>query len=363
MKSNTKSNLIILVLIFAFLPSIFNNSSYIIGTNKNLSYNDDFNSNVDILQPSKISGQIHINNNWTTAKIAGICTGNGTYSEPYVIEDLEINSGESGTCILIENSDVYFKIENCTLTAGFPYPNSGIHLNNVIEGYLVINYCIFSANGFYLENCNNITMSGNIANNNGYGFYLENCNNITMSGNIANNNGYGIKLDNCNNNIISGNIVSNNTNWGIYLHINCYDNVISGNIVNSNSLGIYLGLSHNNIISGNTANNNDRGLFFSYSDFNIISGNTANNNDRGIYLSYSDFNIVSGNTLIGNNECISEERCQGNSFSNNGDCTYDQVSTPLISGYSLIFLFSTLSIIVIIIYIKKKNFEIKDNCT
>ena len=340
MKSNRKSNLIFLILIFAYLPSIFNNTSNMIGTNKNLVYNDDFASNVDILQTSKISGKIHIDNNWTAARDNGICYGNGTYSEPYIIEDLEINSGGSGTCILIENSNVYFKIENCTLTAGYPYPNAGIQLKNVIEGDLVINYCTFSA----------------------FGLYLENCNNITISGNIANNNGYGIKLDNSNNNNISENTASNNSYWGIDLHLNCNDNVISGNIVNNNSIGIYLALCHNDIISGNTANNNNRGIELSSSHFNIISENTANNNDRGIRLVDSDFNTVSGNTLIGNDECISEEGCQGNSFSNNGDCTYGQVSTPLISGYNSIFLISILSIIAVIIYIEKKNFEIKDSC-
>lgn len=44
------------------------------------------------------------------AKTAGICTGQGTYSDPYVIQDLVIDAGESGSCILIENSNDYFKI-------------------------------------------------------------------------------------------------------------------------------------------------------------------------------------------------------------------------------------------------------------
>ena len=70
----------------------------------------------DTPKTSMISGKIHINNNWSAAKAAGICTGNGTYSEPYIIEDLEIDAGGSGSGILIENSDVYVKIENCTVS-------------------------------------------------------------------------------------------------------------------------------------------------------------------------------------------------------------------------------------------------------
>jgi len=36
---------------------------------------------------SKISGKIHIDNNWSDVKAAGICTGLGTESDPYIIEN------------------------------------------------------------------------------------------------------------------------------------------------------------------------------------------------------------------------------------------------------------------------------------
>lgn len=47
-----------------------------------------------IYQFFAVSGKIHIDNNWTAAKSAGICTGNGTYSEPYVIDDLMVEVRE-----------------------------------------------------------------------------------------------------------------------------------------------------------------------------------------------------------------------------------------------------------------------------
>lgn len=47
------------------------------------------------LHLSLISKKIHINNNWTDAETTGICTGNGTYSNPYIIEDLVIDGGGS----------------------------------------------------------------------------------------------------------------------------------------------------------------------------------------------------------------------------------------------------------------------------
>jgi len=474
MKSNAKSNLIIIGILFALLPIITTNLSYIMDKgNKSWDTIDDFTLDMDNLKISKISGKIHIDNNWTATKSAGICTGNGTYSEPYVIKDLEINGGDSGSCILIENSDVYFKIENCTLNAGDSHPNAGIRLNNVTKGVLVINNCSFSYIGIYLSHCDNISISGNIANHNHFGIYLSVCNDINISGNTATNNyngmnlsycdnavlsgnimnkcgltisgvieqlkshnidvtnlvngkplyyynneknlgpddfldagqvllvncndslisnlnisfsniaislyycynniisgnaadnnhygiylslcensfilgntasdnNYGICLHDCYNNTISGNTASNNNYWGIYLAL-CYDNILSGNTANNNSRGIFSTVSSNNIISGNTANDNSfYGIELYFSDYNTVSGNTANNNSfYGIYLFRSRSNTISGNILIGNNECIYEENCIGNTFSDNGDCMYGQGSSGV--PIELIILVSVIS--------------------
>ena len=51
--------------------------------------------------------------NWAVAKSAGICTGEGTAGDPYVIKD-HIFSISSGRGLIIENSRVYFRIENCS---------------------------------------------------------------------------------------------------------------------------------------------------------------------------------------------------------------------------------------------------------
>ncbi|MFW9829132.1 MAG: NosD domain-containing protein [Promethearchaeota archaeon] len=429
---------LLIVAMFIVPIIVITNFSYIMDDNRNLGYKDDLTPDINDLKISDISGKIHINNNWTAAEGKGICTGNGTYHNPFVIEDLVIDGGGSGNCILIENSAVYFRIENCTLyNAGSQ--NAGIKLSYVTKGKLIINNCSFSARGIHLDICNNNTISGNTANNNSYGISLNNCNNNMVSGNIANNNSLGIHLKSSNNNIISGNTANNNSDGiylyncdnniisgntaynnsdGIYLY-NCDNNVISGNtvsnnligiilvicnvntvlgnIANFNSLGIYLALCNNNIISGNTANNNSSdgislddchnsivsgnitndnslgislsesnyntisgntansnsfGIYLYYADNNIISGNSANNNLGGILFYYSNYNTVSGNTLLGNFECISEENSQGNTFSDNGDCTYGQEEpiepVPLMALVnSLIFLISLLSIVTI----------------
>ncbi|GAG58863.1 unnamed protein product, partial [marine sediment metagenome] len=112
-----KSKIIILIalgILFVLLPMITVNTNFITGnSNKREEYNDDINLDDKNLKISAVSGKIHIDNNWSAAEAAGICTGAGTYSEPYVIEDLVIDGEGSGSCILIENSDVYFIITNC----------------------------------------------------------------------------------------------------------------------------------------------------------------------------------------------------------------------------------------------------------
>ncbi|GAH53751.1 unnamed protein product, partial [marine sediment metagenome] len=188
MKSNAKLTILILItlgILFALAPMITINPSFIAANS------DVINFDKENLKISALSGKIHIDNNWTDAWSAGICTGNGTYSEPYVIEDLVIDAGGSGSCIFIENSMVYFKIENCTLsrTESGPRWGAGIRLSNVNNSQLIGNNCSSNSVAIYLF-CNNYnnTITGNIVNNNGGGIYLSESYYNTISGNTINNN-------------------------------------------------------------------------------------------------------------------------------------------------------------------------------
>ncbi|MFX1587277.1 MAG: hypothetical protein ACFFC1_03900, partial [Promethearchaeota archaeon] len=104
---------------------------------KNTEFNDDININNKNWNTSALSERIHIDNNWTDAKVAGICTGSGTYSDPFIIKDLEIDGGGAGNGIWIQNSDAYFKIENCTVyNSGSEKGDAGIRLESVSNGTL-----------------------------------------------------------------------------------------------------------------------------------------------------------------------------------------------------------------------------------
>ncbi|MFW9819285.1 MAG: NosD domain-containing protein [Candidatus Thorarchaeota archaeon] len=144
------------------------------------SIDNDLNEKLNL---SKVSGKIHIKNNWSDAKAAGICTGNGTPSNPYLIEDLEIDGGAVGSCILIENSDDHFTILNCFFNNSkddFMLEEAGIKLVNSSNGQLINN--TFSNPGgtgifFYLSN--DTTLIGNsLKSNLEAGFRVVFCHNI-----------------------------------------------------------------------------------------------------------------------------------------------------------------------------------------
>jgi parallel beta-helix repeat protein len=268
MKSHRKTKTIILIIVgmfFAFLPIFISNFRI---NNRDLDittkYRDEF--DYDNLKISKVSGKINISGNvgWADFKAAGNCTGFGTYSEPYVIEDLVIDGDDSGTCIYIENSNVYFRIENCTLfnsgSSGSYY--SGIKLISVSNGVIFNNNVNYNDHGIYLNACNNNTVLGNNANNN----YWD-----------------GIFLETGNNNSILGNIVNSHYGSGIGSWYS-YNNIIKENIVEDNGLGISLEYSDNNKISGNTVIISNRGIHLKGSDNCAVLENDVKENYYGMYI-------------------------------------------------------------------------------
>ncbi len=255
-------------------------------------------------------------------------TGNGTYSNPYIIENYEIVASV-GHGIHIQNTDVYFIIRNVGVSNG--------RSNNYY--------------GFYLVNVSNGKLEDNTANNNLYGFLLKDSYNNTLEGNTASNNLNGITLNSSNYNALTYNIVSNNRH-GLSLD-SSHNNSLTGNEVTDNIyLGIYLGSSNNNIIMNNTATGNLNGFTLSFSNNNTITNNTANNNDHhGFRLWYSNGNILTDNIAKNNlkygmylEESNSYE-ISGNYFEDNGlGSIYEKMSEEM--DFPDIFLISAIIVVI-----------------
>ena len=388
MKSKVKIEIIIVItfgILFALALGFTISPSFITDDN------DVINSDMEKPKIPAVSGKIHINDdnpsiNWTVAKEGGICTGNGTYSDPYIIEDLEIDGEGSGNSILIENSNVYFKIVNCTLYNAEWGSEAGIGLLNVNNSQLIGNNCSYSQLGIVFGDgwgggsCYNNTLSGNIVNNNRGGILLSDSFNNTVSGNTANNNTWcGIYILACNYTVISGNTMNDNNMNGLHLAGN--NSIISGNIMNDNNMhGMWIAYSYNNTFLRNTVNNNnwsgiclfdsnyntisgntafyntECGILLFQSNHNTISRNTANYNQWGIFIYTSGYNIVSGNNLIGNDECIVELNCQGNVIQDN-DCTLNDTTSLNYLPSILIISTAIIGVSVFMIYKNRKMFR------
>ena len=325
MKAKAKSIILILIvlgIIFAFSPVITTNLSFITGnSNKRAEYSDDINLDTENLKLSAVSGKIHIDNNWSaTESTYSWCTGSGTFSDPYIIEDLVIDGGGSGSCIWIENSDVYFTIENCSLyNSGVNWDDSGISLINVDNGQLIAN--IANNSGIRFDNCKNCTISGNnVSNSNNGGIHLSYGSNNTIIGNTANY--AGISISETDSNIVSGNMLNGggiflgNANYtrifnntvehtdgdGISFHGSSNNNWISKNFVNNNTWGIsFVEQSHNNTAIDNYVNDSSAIGIEVYHDNHTILDDIITNNGNGIMITSSNNNI-SGNTISFNDE-------------------------------------------------------------
>ena len=124
---------------------------------------ENYDSNIAVyIKSSANSERIHINNNWTDTKTAGICIGEGTESNPYTLKNLIIDAGGMGNVLHIENTIEHFKIENCTFfNSGGDFHNSGIYLDNVSNGQLINNTTYDNTHGMSIWSCLNLTIVRN----------------------------------------------------------------------------------------------------------------------------------------------------------------------------------------------------------
>jgi parallel beta-helix repeat protein len=201
---------------------------------------------------------------------------------------------------------------------------SGIQIINT-DRYLIIKDCFIqnslgstSSGGIFLQNCQNINITGCEIFDNEGGIVTWNTNHISISDNNILDGGMGIRFQYSNNCIVSDNFISSGTMSGIHLR-RSHHNTISGNEASHNRLyGIKLEESTNNIISGNNA---------SYNGYSGISLETDTENNQ-VYQ-----NIVCNN-----------ERGNVDDLGSNNDVHDNEECTVLIPSYSLLWMLGFVSL-------------------
>jgi len=159
--------------------------TYIVGTvNSNDSrpiYGDPFHYGTKIhIDGNLMSG----NKSWTWISTRAWCSGSGGSDDPYIISDLIIDAENDGSCILIGNSTVNFKIENCTLkNPGVAVSDACIEFEDTDNGILSLNRLSSCDYGMYLVSSDNHLIINNTIN-----YYVKCIEEIGCTGNTIENN-------------------------------------------------------------------------------------------------------------------------------------------------------------------------------
>ncbi len=213
---------------------------------------------------------LYINGNAALDAVAS--AGNGTVSNPYIIENISFGTSYClpwiiPTCIhsgmlMIANTTAYLVVRNCSFQLYACY------------------WQVPSLIGIMLSNVSHYTL-------------INNTMTFTPPSNAPSQ---GIVLDNASHGLIANNSIDGVTGSGIFSSNSSWNNISQNHIVN-NMFGITLRGSSSNRLYNNTVNKNWAGITLYYnSDLNLIYNNTLLENYDGISIGPT----CSGNLLLTN---------------------------------------------------------------
>ena len=218
------------------------------------------------------------NTEFTTAN--GVTGGNGSTSNPYIIEGWDIAAPASTDGIDVQQTNASLIIRNVN-----------IHGGNV------------GSNGIFLSQVTNVvirdTMISNL--NNGISTFLSNA--TIENSKIFYNGLYGVSILDGENVNLFNNTITLNMGDGIHSNnycINCLLNV-TGNTITTNLSGIILKSENNSFISrNNILTNTDDGIGVYKSTFVLIDLNNITSNAVGVDLGGSTNSLVHHNNFLNN---------------------------------------------------------------
>ncbi len=321
--------------------------------------------------PGEVSAQtphdpIYIDGNGNFTSANGVTGGNGTASDPYIIEGWEINASSTHG-IWIRNTDAHFVIRDVHVHSGGPNHNQGISLLNITNGHIENSTSTSNSGGISVLSSHNVTMRGNeVASSHETGIVFHTCTNITVAANnvslssssgivpmystnarivdnnisngdsggmilysptnvtIMNNNifsnEWGIDLEEAANITIEGNNIFSNRLFGIHVYDTPNTTIVGNNISSNSWMGILFSGSPGAEVTQNdiTLNNGDGISAHSSPNLTIRDNNVSRNLEGGIYLSSCNNSTVAGNSASWNHkQGIGIHASNGNMIENN----------------------------------------------
>ncbi len=221
---------------------------------------------------------IYINGNENFTAANGVTGGNGTESDPYLIEGWEIEA-RAANGIAIDGTTAHFVVRNVHVHSS-SLTHYGVYLDNVTNGRL--------------ENCN-IT-------DNWMGIVIGKSNNVRLVDNIVTSNDEGVRVYDSFDMVVESNaIVENSPRNGMSLVSSSNIN-LRGNTISANGwAGMYVASSTRITISGNDVNSNNlEGLRVSSSSYVYIRSNYFSDNLDGLLLESSSEITITLSNFISN---------------------------------------------------------------
>ena len=250
---------------------------------------------------------IVINSNSELSSSIYVSGGNGTQSDPYIIENYNIDANGGGRAIYIGNTTKWVLIKNVHVYnasfVSFPYfPGAGIALFNTKNVIVEHSNITSSDRGVYIGNGRwNVVRFNSITNSSKYGVDLHSLSssNTIWKNNISYNAGGVFLYSSSNNDIKNNEFYKNGLNHAVYVFYNSYVNVIEHNkIMYTHESGILLsGSSSTNPdgtkITQNEIYNNTVGIEINQVNNAYVSNNTIyNNTNYGVYLYVRASNVT-----------------------------------------------------------------------
>ncbi|MFX1428252.1 MAG: nitrous oxide reductase family maturation protein NosD [Promethearchaeota archaeon] len=226
---------------------------------------------------------------WADYTLQPWCKGSGTEEDPYMIKKVKINGEGSPFCLMIDNSEAHFRIQDCILYNAKVAPDvgaAGLILRNTANGVIFKNQflnngwpeSILGAGIALISSYNNEVRKNFCSENEGPGIYLHWGGSNDIRQNECIKNYGGVVVESSNGNIIYQNYCAEHSISGIRL-FNVLDqapqdNIVWGNKVEYNQYGILLNDADNNDIFRNNIAQNTYGMMLNLgSENNLIYHN------------------------------------------------------------------------------------------